>query len=542
MVFVCVTKNFKRKFGGATSGRFYIPVVSRRGSTIIPFTNSRSYSGSPGELNPVSFFHRTNLHVANPTPFVASMTLPTTKHCVLSLLRSRNGFRRPYATCHSYFMLAGRRIENGRSSMSGVSPHSQRFSTDTSKVATELPPLQNPFDIGSYDSKDPFLLHKTCLTADERAVMEAARSFAETELFPKIVETHRNEASLDEGRKLMRQLGDFGLFGTTLPEAYTGNPSVGYVSYGLMTRELERIDSSYRSAVSVQSSLVMYPIAAYAQSDTVKKYLLPQLASGHFIGCFGLTEPNHGSDPGGMTTTSTFDKGTNEYILNGTKAWITNSPIADIFIIWAKNEEGIIKGYIVERETPGITATKIEGKFSLRASCTGMVVLNNVRVPAIYQLNVDGLKGPFSCLNHARYGIAWGVLGAAEFCMEMARQYCLDRTQFGEPLASKQLIQKKLADMSTDIAVSRQACYTVGRLMESGRASPEQISMIKRQACGKALDIARAARDVLGANGICDEFHVIRHVLNLETVNTYEGTSDIHALILGRAITGISAF
>jgi glutaryl-CoA dehydrogenase len=476
----------------------------------------------------------------HPPPHDPSVTHPTMKQCVLSLACRQGQFLRNGAIRASFAQLEKVRIVDAKSS---VLVSNRLFSDTTStSSATELPPLRNAFDGGEYEWNDPFQLNSTCLTADERAVREAVRTFAESDLFPQIAETHRNEATLDESRKLMRQLGDFGLLGATLPEAYTGNPRVGYVSYGLMTTELERIDSSYRSAVSVQSSLVMYPIAAYAQNDTVKKYLLPQLASGHFIGCFGLTEPNHGSDPGSMETKSTFDKGTNEYILNGTKAWITNSPIADILIIWAKNEDGIIKGYIVERESKGLTTTKIGGKFSLRASCAGMITLDNVRVPAIYQLNVDGLKGPFSCLNHARYGISWGVLGAADFCLAVARQYCLDRTQFGQPLASKQLIQKKLADMSTDIAVSRQACYTVGRLMESGKARPEQVSMIKRQACGKALDIARAARDMLGANGICDEYHVIRHVLNLESVSTYEGTSDIHALILGRAITGISAF
>jgi glutaryl-CoA dehydrogenase len=413
--------------------------------------------------------------------------------------------------------------------------------THATATTTTVPPFRNAFQ-GSYDWNDPFLLYATCLTADERAIKDSVRAFAEAELLPQIVSTHRNETTDDQSRTIMHQLGNFGVLGATLPEQYTGTPSLGYVCYGLITTELERIDSSYRSAVSVQSSLVMYPIVAYAQNDTIRKKYVPQLASGQLIGCFGLTEPNHGSDPGAMETTSTYDKGTDEYVLNGTKAWITHSPIADIFIIWAKNDDGLIKGYIVEKDTPGLTAPKIDGKFSLRASCTGMIIMDNVRVPALHQLNVSGLKGPFSCLNHARYGIAWGVLGAAEYCMTTARQYCLDRIQFGRPLAATQLIQKKLADMSTDIAVSRQACYTIGRLMESSRACPEQVSMIKRLSCGKALEIARAARDMLGANGISDEYHVIRHVLNLEAVNTYEGTHDIHALILGRAITGIPAF
>jgi glutaryl-CoA dehydrogenase len=404
-------------------------------------------------------------------------------------------------------------------------------------------PLFNAFG-GRYDWSDPLQLVSNSLTEDERAVQEATRAFCQAELQPLILQANRHEITLDHA--LMLKLGQQGLLGATLPVEY-GGAGFGYVSYGLLAAEVERVDSSYRSAVSVQSSLVMYPIAAYAASEQIKMKYLPELAAGRIVGCFGLTEPNHGSDPGSMETNAVYDKGTDEFVLNGSKNWITNSPIADVFVIWAKcknenNGLSEIKGYIVEKGTPGLSAPKIDGKFSLRASCTGMIFMDDVRVPSANELTVTGLKGPFSCLNHARYGIAWGVLGAAEFCMETARQYSLDRTQFGRPLAATQLIQKKLADMSTDIAVSRQACLAVGRLMEQGKASPEQVSMIKRLSCGKALDMARTARDMLGGNGICDEYHVIRHVMNLEAVNTYEGTHDVHALILGRAITGIPAF
>lgn len=376
------------------------------------------------------------------------------------------------------------------------------------------------------------------------------------------------------------------MLGPTIPEQY-GGAGLGYVSYGLLATEVERVDSAYRSAMSVQSSLVMHPIYAYGTEEMRRKYL-PELASGNMIGyvclgslilcvtcvltflvlltqrfcfhyrcvapsahnifmithrCFGLTEPNHGSDPSSMETRSKFDPGTNEFVLNGSKNWITNSPIADVFVIWARNEEGKIRGYLVEKGTPGLDAPKIEGKFSLRASTTGMIFLEDVRIPKENEFPViEGLKGPFGCLNNARYGIAWGSLGAAEFCMHTARDYCLERHQFGAPLAANQLIQKKLADMSTEIALGRQACLQVGRLMEAGNATPDMVSMIKRNSCGKALDMARSARDMLGGNGISDEYHVIRHVMNLEAVNTYEGTHDIHALILGRAITGIPSF
>lgn len=339
----------------------------------------------------------------------------------------------------------------------------------------------------------------------------------------------------------MRKMGQVGLLGPTVPTKY-GGVGLDYVSYGLIATEVERVDSSYRSAMSVQSSLVMYPIYAYGTEEMKRKYL-PELASGNFIGCFGLTEPNHGSDPSSMETRSRFDAGTNEFILNGSKNWITNSPIADVFVVWAKNEEGKIRGYLVEKNTPGLEAPKIEGKFSLRASCTGMIFMEDVRIPKENEFPfVQGLKGPFGCLNNARFGIAWGVLGAASECMNIGRDYMINRKQFGASLAANQLPQKKLADMSTEIAIAREACLRVGRLMESGKASPEMISMIKRNSCGKALEIARTARDMLGGNGICDEYHVIRHMMNLEAVNTYEGTNDVHALILGRAITGIPAF
>jgi glutaryl-CoA dehydrogenase len=339
----------------------------------------------------------------------------------------------------------------------------------------------------------------------------------------------------------MKEMGSLGLLGPTLPEKF-GCSSVGYVSYGLIATEIERVDSSYRSAMSVQSSLVMYPIYAYG-SDYLRMKYLPELAKGNLIGCFGLTEPNHGSDPSGMETRVKYDKGTNEYIINGSKNWITNSPIADIFIIWANDENNRIQGFVLERGMIGLETTKIKGKFSLRASDTGMIFMDNVRVPAKNHLiGISGLGGPFGCLNNARYGIAWGSLGAAEFCMETALNYTLERKQFGSPLAANQLIQKKFADISTEISIGRTSCLQVGRLMDQGKATPEMISMIKRNSCGKSLTIARDCRDMLGGNGVSDEYHIIRHCMNLEAVNTYEGTHDIHALILGRAITGISAF
>ena len=370
-------------------------------------------------------------------------------------------------------------------------------------------------------------------------VQDAANAFCQQELQPRIMMANRNEETMDKA--LMQQMGSLGLLGPTISEIY-GGPGLGYVSYGLIAAEVERVDSAYRSAMSVQSSLVMYPIYAYGSDQQKMKYL-PELAQGNLIGCFGLTEPNHGSDPSSMETRAVYDEGTGEFILNGAKNWITNSPIADVFVVWARNEEGRVQGFILEKGMPGLEAPKIEGKFSLRASSTGMIFMEDVRVPASNALpHISGLKGPFGCLNNARYGIAWGTLGAAEFCMNQARDYTLDRKQFGAPLAANQLIQKKLADMSTEISLGRQACLQVGRLMEKGQAAPDMISMIKRNSCGKALDIARTARDMLGGNGISDEYHIIRHVMNLEAVNTYEGTHDIHALILGRAITGIPSF
>nr|HMS45920.1 acyl-CoA dehydrogenase [Alphaproteobacteria bacterium] len=337
---------------------------------------------------------------------------------------------------------------------------------------------------------------------------------------------------------IMREMGSFGLLGATI-DGY-GCAVVNYVSYGLIAREIERVDSGYRSAMSVQSSLVMHPIDAFGTEEQKKQYL-PTLASGEKIGCFGLTEPNHGSDPGSMSTRA--KKSGNGYTLNGSKTWITNSPIADIFIVWARDDQGIIRGFILEKGMKGLSAPKIEGKMSLRCSITGQIVMDNVKVGTEHLLpEVTGLKGPFSCLNNARYGIAWGALGAAEACWHASRQYTLDRQQFGRPLAANQLIQLKLANMQTEIAIGLQACLQVGRLKDQNRASPEMISLIKRNSCGKALEISRMARDMHGGNGIADEYHVIRHLLNLEAVNTYEGTHDIHALILGRAQTGIQAF
>jgi glutaryl-CoA dehydrogenase len=336
----------------------------------------------------------------------------------------------------------------------------------------------------------------------------------------------------------MTEMGALGFLGPTL-EGY-GCAGVNHVSYGLISREVERVDSGYRSAMSVQSSLVMYPIYTFG-SDAQKEKYLPRLASGEWIGCFGLTEPNHGSDPGGMLTRAS--KADGGFILNGSKMWITNAPLADVFMVWAKNDEGMVQGFVLERGMKGLSTPKIDGKFSLRASITGEIVMDGVFVPAENRLpGVAGLKGPLSCLNKARYGIAWGALGAAEFCWHAARNYTLDRKQFGRPLAANQLIQLKLANMQTDITLGLQAVLRVARLMDEGRASPEMVSLVKRNNCGKALDIARTARDMHGGNGISDEFHVIRHVMNLEAVNTYEGTHDIHALTLGRAITGISAF
>ncbi|MDC3067294.1 acyl-CoA dehydrogenase [Pseudomonadota bacterium] len=386
----------------------------------------------------------------------------------------------------------------------------------------------------AFSWEDPLLLSEM-LSEDERLINNAAKVFCEGELLPGVTLAHRHE---NFDRSIMNKFGDNGFLGPTIPEEY-GGAGLSYVDYGLIAKNVESVDSGYRSAMSVQSSLVMHPINAFGTEAQRLKYL-PDLATGKKIGAFGLTEPDHGSDPSSMqTNASAVPDG---YILNGSKMWISNSPIADVFVVWAK-ESGQIRGFIVERSMKGLSTPKIEGKFSLRASITGEIVLDDVFVPEENLLpNVMGLKGPFSCLNRARYGIAWGAMGAAEFCWKQARQYVLDRSQFGRPLAANQLVQKKLADMQTEIALGYQAALQVGRLIDEGKAAPEMISLIKRNNCGKALDIARTARDMLGGNGVSDEYHIIRHVLNLEAVNTYEGTHDIHALILGRAQTGIQAF
>jgi glutaryl-CoA dehydrogenase len=389
--------------------------------------------------------------------------------------------------------------------------------------------------MAAFDWLDPFHLAEE-LTDDERQVQQAAHEYCQGRLMPRILEANRHER-FDRG--IITEMGELGFLGPTIPEEY-GGAGAGYVTYGLIAREVERVDSGYRSAMSVQSSLVMHPIHAYGDEAQRRKYL-PKLASGEWVGCFGLTEPDHGSDPGGMRTRARKVDG--GYRISGAKNWITNSPIADVMIVWAKDDAGDIRGFILERGMKGLETPKIEGKFSLRASTTGMIMMDEVLVPEDSLLpNVKGLKGPFGCLNRARYGIGWGTMGAAEFCWHRARDYVLERKQFGRPLAANQLIQKKLADMQTEIALGLQAALRTGRLLEEGKAAPELISLIKRNNCGKALDIARTARDMHGGNGISDEYHVIRHVMNLEAVNTYEGTHDIHALILGRAQTGIQAF
>ncbi len=378
------------------------------------------------------------------------------------------------------------------------------------------------------------LLLEQALSEEERMVRDAAREYCQSKLMPRILEANRHEIF---HREIMSEMGAQGLLGSTLPEKY-GGAGVNYVSYGLAAREVERVDSGYRSAMSVQSSLVMFPIYEFGNEAARMKYL-PKLASGEWVGCFGLTEPDHGSDPGGMETRA--KKVDGGYVLNGTKMWITNSPIADVAVVWGKLE-GVITGFIVERGFEGFSTPTIEGKFSLRASVTGEIVLENVFVPEENRLQVEGLKGPFSCLNFARYGISWGAMGAAEFCWHAARTYTLERQQFGRPLAATQLVQKKLADMQTEITLGLHGSLRLGRLIDEGNWSPEMISLMKRNNCGKAIDIARQARDMHGGNGISDEYHVIRHVMNLEAVNTYEGTHDVHALILGRAQTGIASF
>jgi glutaryl-CoA dehydrogenase len=382
--------------------------------------------------------------------------------------------------------------------------------------------------------EDPFLLDEQ-LTEDERLIQESARQYAQGKLMPRVQEAFRNEST---DPSIFREMGEMGFLGSTI-EGY-GCAGTSYTAYGLIAREVERVDSGYRSMMSVQSSLVMHPIHAYGTEAQRQKYL-PKLATGEWVGCFGLTEPDHGSDPGGMKTRAR--KVAGGYSLSGAKMWISNAPIADVFVVWAKDDAGDIRGFVLEKGMKGLSAPKIEGKFSLRASITGEIVMDEVVVSEDHLLpNVKGLKGPFGCLTRARYGIAWGVMGAAEFCWHAARSYTLERKQFGRPLAANQLVQKKLADMQTEIAIGLQACLRAGRLFDEGKLAPETVSLIKRNCCGKALDIARTARDMHGGNGIMDEYGVIRHMLNLETVNTYEGTHDIHALILGRAQTGIQAF
>ncbi|MBV1774771.1 acyl-CoA dehydrogenase [Burkholderiaceae bacterium DAT-1] len=386
----------------------------------------------------------------------------------------------------------------------------------------------------SFQWDDALLLNEQ-LTDEERMIRDAAHDYCQGKLMTRVLQANRHEHF---DREIMNELGELGFLGSTI-EGY-GCAGVSHVAYGLVAREVERVDSGYRSAMSVQSSLVMYPIYAYGSEAQKQKYL-PKLATGEWVGCFGLTEPNHGSDPGSMITRA--KKVDGGYSLSGAKMWITNSPIADVFVVWAKDDAGEIRGFVLEKGMKGLSAPKIEGKFSLRASITGEIVMDNVFVPEENAFpDIRGLKGPFGCLNKARYGIAWGAMGAAEFCWHAARQYTLDRQQFGRPLAANQLIQLKLANFQTEISLGLQAALRVGRLMDEGRAAPEMISLIKRNNCGKALDIARISRDMHGGNGISDEFHVIRHVMNLEAVNTYEGTHDVHALILGRAQTGLAAF
>ncbi len=395
----------------------------------------------------------------------------------------------------------------------------------------------DPHKPARFDWEDPFLLDEQ-LTDDERMIRDTARAYAQDKLLPRVIEAYAHEKT---DREIFNEMGELGLLGVTLPEDY-GCAGASYVAYGLVAREVERVDSGYRSMMSVQSSLVMYPIYAYGDETQRKKYL-PRLASGEWVGCFGLTEPDAGSDPAGMKTRA--EKVADGYRLTGSKMWISNSPIADVFVVWAKSaaHDNEIRGFVLEKGMKGLSAPKIGGKLSLRASITGEIVMDGVVVPEENLLpNVSGLKGPFGCLNRARYGISWGVMGAAEDCMHRARSYTLDRRQFGKPLAQTQLVQKKLADMITDITLGLQGSLRVGRLFDEGRVAPEMISLVKRNNCGKALDIARQARDMHGGNGIQEEYMVMRHAANLETVNTYEGTHDVHALILGRAVTGLQAF
>lgn len=415
--------------------------------------------------------------------------------------------------------------------MNDTAPSSTSSASKPELAAKDLP------DLSSFSWEDPFMLD-TQLQEDERLFRDAAAAYANDKLAPRVKDAYREEKT---DPAIFREMGEMGLLGITVPESY-GGLGAGYVTYGLAAREIERVDSGYRSMMSVQSSLVMYPIYAYGSEEQRQKYL-PGLAAGELIGCFGLTEPDAGSDPAGMKTRA--EKTANGYRLHGSKMWISNSPIADVFVVWAKSEahDNRIRGFVLEKGMDGLSAPKIAGKMSLRASVTGEIVMQGVEVPEEALLpNVSGLKGPFGCLNRARYGIAWGVMGAADFCWRAALQYGLDRKQFDRPLAQTQLYQRKLADMQTDIAFGLQAALRVGRLLDQASGAPEMISMIKRQNCGKALDIARMSRDMHGGNGISEEFHIMRHMCNLETVNTYEGAHDVHALILGRAQTGLQAF
>ncbi|MDE0810463.1 MAG: acyl-CoA dehydrogenase [Alphaproteobacteria bacterium] len=410
-----------------------------------------------------------------------------------------------------------------------MSPTSATTATTCPRIASK-PKSAKP----SFQWNDPLLLDQQ-LSEDERMVRDAARDYCQEQLVPRVQNAFRHEQF---DRKIMTEMGALGFLGSTI-DGY-GCAGVNHTCYGLVAREVERVDSGYRSAMSVQSSLVMHPIHAYGSEEQRQKYL-PKLASGEWVGCFGLTEPDHGSDPGGMRTRAkSIDGG---YLVSGAKMWITNSPIADVFVVWAKTDDDVIRGFILEKGMKGLSAPKIEGKFSLRASVTGEIVMDEVMVPEENLLpNVKGLSGPFGCLNKARFGISWGALGAAEFCWHAARTYTMDRKQFGRPLAANQLVQKKLADMQTEITIGLQTCLRLGQLLDQGIGAPEAISLAKRNSCGKALDIARVARDMHGGNGVSDEYGVIRHVMNLEAVNTYEGTHDVHALILGRAQTGLQAF
>ncbi|XP_069127812.1 glutaryl-CoA dehydrogenase, mitochondrial-like [Argopecten irradians] len=414
----------------------------------------------------------------------------------------------------------------------------QAFCTSCRAQSAAPPPQEQKSQKASFDWRDALNL-ESLLTEEEIMVRDQFRSYCQEKLMPRVLMANRHEHFHKE---MIPEMGELGVLGPTI-QGY-GCAGVSSVAYGLIARELERVDSGYRSAMSVQSSLVMHPIYTYGSEEQKQKYL-PKLAKGELIGCFGLTEPNHGSDPASMETKAKYDTATKTFRLSGSKSWITNSPIADVFVVWGKcdRDNNRIRGFILEKGMAGLTAPVIEGKFSLRASITGQISMDDVEVPEENMLpNVSGLGGPFGCLNNARYGIAWGTLGAAEFCLDAARQYTMDRIQFGKPLAKNQLMQKKMADMLTEITLGLQSCVQAGRLKDKGLITPEMISLLKRNSCGKSLDIARTARDMLGGNGISDEYHVIRHVMNLEAVNTYEGTHDIHALILGRAITGIQAF